>query len=212
MSLKIREFACKNISTYIFKNSLEWNLLAKSPLYFVFWQKIKLESTLCSYIRPLPPRKTKYQQKSANNLSLSPHLRNLPEQNASLENTYFQMHSILRLISERLVVWHCLPWLQYVPVSVYLPLMPLICWNCHTLNQWFCSLDVIFPVTGNGVQQTFCFQINYSCRDVSCFLSPSNESVPPQTMGWLWLAFSHQSEEMSFHLFCQTYLSTVCHY
>lgn len=99
-------------------------LVCKATAVLLFFDKeIKLESILCSYIRPLPPRKTKYQQNPANNLSLSPNLRNLPEQNASLENTYFQMHSILRLILERLAVWHFLPWLQYVPVSVFLPLI-----------------------------------------------------------------------------------------
>lgn len=210
VGFKISKLACKNISMPIFKNSLEWNLLAKSLVCFFDREKIK-EHMLFLHKTTTTP-KTKHQQKSANNISLSPHLRYLPKQNPSLENTYFQMHSIRRLISERLAVWLFLPWLQYVPVSVFLPLIPLICWNCHTLNQWFCSLDLIFPVTGNGVQQTFCLQINYSHCDVCCFLSASNDFAPPQTMRWLWLAFPHQSEEMSFHLFCQTYLSTVCHY
>ena len=155
MGLKIREFVCKGTSMDIFKNALERNSLAQSLLcfgtdttrrYFVF-------------LTHITTRKTKYWQKSANRLSLSPHLRKLSWQGASLEDTRFQMHRILSLTAERLAVWLFLPRLQYAPVSVFLPLIPLISWNCHTLNQWFCSLDLISPITGNGVRPTFCLQI-----------------------------------------------------
>ena len=107
VGFKMSKLACKNISMPIFKNSLEWNLLAKSLVCFFDREKIK-EYMLFLHKTTTTP-KTKHQQKSANNISLSPHLRNLPEQNPSLENTYFQMHSIRRLISERLAVWLFLP-------------------------------------------------------------------------------------------------------
>lgn len=123
MGLKIREFARKNISMYLVKNSLEWNLLAKSLLCF-------LTDTIRQYFvfvhKTITTQKTKYQQKPANHFSLSPHLRKLPRQDASLENTRFQMHRILSLTAERLAAWLFLPRLQYAPVSVFLPLIDLL--------------------------------------------------------------------------------------
>lgn len=197
MILKISEFIFWNISINTYKKSLGWNSLSH---FFVQWEIYRSQW------------EKEALWKSINKLGLSSHLRKLPKQNASLQPTSLQMYSVLKLPSWGPAGRLFLPWLQYVLVSVFLCLIPLICWNCHTLNQWCCSLDLIFPVTRNGVQQTFCLQINYSCCAVCCFLSPSNEFVLLQTIHSLWLAPSHQSEEMSFHVFCQTYLSTVCHH